>query len=120
VLVVDDEPAIGRVLERVLRPHEVVLVESGREALRQLALDPGFDLVLCDLMMPDVTGMALFEQACALLPGLEARFVFMTGGAFTPQAREFLATVPNPRLTKPFDLERVRVLLRELLARRAD
>jgi hypothetical protein len=57
--------------------------------------------------------MDLYEELRRILPGLERRVVFMTGGAFTPRAREFLEQVPNPRIDKPFDLRQVRALLRD-------
>lgn len=117
VLVVDDEPLITTSLRRALRGHEVTVAMSGREALDVLARDGSFDLVLCDLMMPDLTGMDLYEELRRTHPGAEDRIVFMTGGAFTPKAREFLARVPNAHLAKPFDLPAIRDLVRERAAR---
>jgi hypothetical protein len=62
-------------------------------------------------MMPEVTGMDLHAQVAREHPGLERRFVFMTGGAFTPRAAQFLAEVKNPCLEKPFEMDLVRALL---------
>ena len=108
VLVVDDEEVVGRSLARILPEMEVQSVVGGREALALLSDDPDFDVVLCDLMMPQIAGEDLYR---ALPPGLARRVVFMTGGAFTPQARAFLDAVENPVLEKPFELERLRALL---------
>jgi PAS domain S-box-containing protein len=115
VLVVDDEPMVGKVLERILAAdHDVITVASGREALSRLASDT-FDIVLCDLMMPEMTGMDLHEQLSAGFPDHAVKMVFLTGGAFTPRAREFLDRVPNQRLEKPFDAQNVRALVREFV-----
>ena len=103
ILVVDDEPRLAGVIGLLLADHDTTIAYSGRQALEQLERDPSFDVVLCDLMMPDLSGMALYDHLRAHRPGVEGRMVFMTGGAFTPRASEFLARVPNLRLEKPFD-----------------
>jgi len=74
--------------------------------------------VMCDLLMPGMSGMALYEQLKAARPGLEQKLVFMTGGAFTQRAAEFLNNVNNPRVEKPFDVRKVRRLVRELARER--
>jgi CheY-like chemotaxis protein len=115
VLIVDDEPAVGRALRRILREHDVELLTSGRQALEKLAVDSGFHVILCDVMMPDFAGRELYEAIQQGGSGLEQRFVFVSGGAFTPGAREFLARVPNPTLEKPFDEAAVKRVVRELV-----
>ncbi|MBN8472555.1 PAS domain S-box protein [Corallococcus exiguus] len=115
VLVVDDEPAVGRVLQRLLRGHDVEVATSGRQALERMSRAPGFDAVLCDVMMPDLAGRDVYEAVRRDHPGLERRFVFVSGGAFTAGAREFLEHVPNPLLEKPFDEARVRGAVEELV-----
>jgi PAS domain S-box-containing protein len=110
VLVVDDEPRLVQVLRSMLSRHDVTAVTNARDALDTLARDPRFDLVLCDLMMADMTGMAFFDEVRAHHAALSDRMVFMTGGAFTPAARAFLDERPDRRLDKPFtmaDLSRV-------------
>jgi PAS domain S-box-containing protein len=103
VLVVDDEPAVGRAIRRELaRHHDVTVARGGREALDLLRADASYDVVLCDVMMPDLGGDELWEHVRRERPGLEQRFLFMTGGAFTQRAREFLASVRNRCLDKPF------------------
>ena len=112
VLLIDDEPHLGITLSTGLRDHaDVVSVRSGREAIRQLLEDDGFDLILCDLMMPDLTGMDVFEEIVQKRPALRPRFVFTTGGAVTERARAFIEQMPNQRLDKPFRLEQVEALL---------
>ncbi|HET7720803.1 MAG TPA: response regulator, partial [Acidimicrobiales bacterium] len=112
--IVDDEPALGEIIRRRMSTEcDVEVVTEARQALARLARAdaPSYDLVLCDLMMPEMTGMELHALVARERPGLERRFVFMTGGAFTPGASQFLAEVKNQCLEKPFDLEVVRALL---------
>ena len=114
ILVVDDEPALGPAVRGLFAgEHDVVVAVSGREALARLIEDPDFDVILCDLMMPDLTGMDLFEEIKTTRPELGERFVFMTGGALTGRVEEFFQRYPNNRcIQKPFDLRELRSLVR--------
>ncbi len=103
VLIVDDEPIVARAAVRVLAGYDVLVVNSGAEALRLFDSGERYDAVLCDLMMPQMTGMELHARVSASAPDLAARFVFITGGAFTDAASEFLRTTPNGWIEKPFD-----------------
>lgn len=117
ILIVDDEPMIGTTLRVLLSDeHDVVLAESGRDAREHLEREE-FDLVLCDLMMPGVSGMDLHRWLSGRSPGLARRMVFMTGGVFTDEARVFLDEVPNPRIEKPFDTKQLLRLIQAELAR---
>ncbi len=116
VLAVDDEAAIGVSIRRILRAdHDVEVVTDARVALARLTAGEPFDVVLCDLMMPGMTGMELHAALNAQRPEVLSRMVFLTGGAFTPEASEFLGRVPNARLDKPFDAATLRALVRALL-----
>jgi len=120
ILVVDDEPRMGKALHRLLAPdHEVTTVQSAKEALALVAGGAGFDVVLCDLMMPGMSGMDLHGELGRAAPELAARMVFMTGGAYTVEAQRFLEQVPNRRLEKPFRPEALEALIREMLGSRA-
>jgi CheY-like chemotaxis protein len=113
--VVDDELPLASMLQRVLEDeHEVHVTTTAHEALVLLTSGAEFDVVLCDLLMPAMSGMDLYRELKRERPGQENRMVFMTGGAFTPRAAEFLALVSNRRIEKPFDLSQVRRLVREL------
>jgi two-component system, cell cycle sensor histidine kinase and response regulator CckA len=106
VLVVDDEAALTRLLARVLSGTHAVTVETrARDALERLRSGVEFDVILCDLMMPEMTGMDLHAALQETVPGQAARMVFLTGGAFTPAARAFLDSVPNQRIDKPFEVQ---------------
>jgi CheY-like chemotaxis protein len=111
VLVVDDDERVARLIAAVLERDETVIARGGTEALRHLASDRTFDVILCDLMMPEVGGMELYERVRELRPGLERRMVFMTGGAFTALGADFLRAHPNPCLEKPFDPQKLELAL---------
>ena len=119
ILIIDDEPLLGQTLHYAFKGrHDVVVSTSGREALSRLEKDARFDLVLCDLMMPDVSGSAVYEEVKRSYPALVRCFVFMTGGAFTDRARDFLAKHPGIQLEKPFNIEDIERLLRQFNAAR--
>jgi PAS domain S-box-containing protein len=115
LLVIDDEPLIGAALVRSLPAHDVAVETSALAALARLRSGETFDLILCDVMMPDLTGVAFHEQLSKDFPALAKLVVFMTGGAFTPSARDFLDRIPNPRLEKPLHLPSLLALLSERL-----
>jgi len=119
VLVIDDEAAVGRTIQRLLGEHyEVVVLTAGSQAIDLLVREAAdFDLILCDLTMPDVTGMDVYKQSVQARAEIGTRFVFMTGGTFSPHARDFLDQIPNERLDKPFDLQTVRNLARARAAK---
>ncbi len=115
VLVVDDEPSVGMALRRVLADHDVTVLTSAREGLALLIAGQRFDLILSDLMMPDMSGMELHEQVSARFPEAAALMVFLSGGAFTAAGAAFLERVANPHIEKPFDAGQVRELVTRLL-----
>jgi two-component system, cell cycle sensor histidine kinase and response regulator CckA len=102
VLVVDDDAFVARAIRRLLRSnHVVTLANGGREALELMAKDE-FDVVFCDVMMPVMTGLELHQEVRTRFPLLAERFIFITGGPFTPEARELFDQVKNPCIQKPF------------------
>ncbi|MBC8073158.1 MAG: PAS domain S-box protein [Deltaproteobacteria bacterium] len=110
ILVVDDEPLLGESVARTLDGHAVRVARTGGEAIACCDRDD-YDLVLCDLMMPEVSGMDVYEIVRRHKPELAPRFVFMTGGAFTPKAKSFLEGFAGESLTKPFALTELRSLV---------
>jgi CheY-like chemotaxis protein len=114
VLVVDDDALVGRSVRRVLRGCEVTVAESGVEALEYLETRR-FDVILCDLMMPNMTGMKLYEEVCRLHPGVEERMLFMTGGAFTLDAKRFAEEHEDRLLEKPMDQPRLQLMVSGLV-----
>ncbi|MEO6776305.1 MAG: PAS domain S-box protein, partial [Kofleriaceae bacterium] len=103
VLMIDDEAAVGRSTRLLLAPeHDVVPVTRAKDALGRLLSGERYDVILCDLMMPEMSGIEFYEQLARSAPQYLGKIVFLTGGAFTPHAREFLASVATPHLEKPF------------------
>lgn len=80
------------------------MVTSGEQAISLLEQDSNVDLIFSDLMMPEMSGIDLFEHIKHHHPHLAPRVVFLSGGVFTERARNFLEHVPNLALDKPFDL----------------
>ncbi len=113
VLIVDDEAPLAAMLGRMLEDDfDLEIASSAEKALEVLRGGPsGFDVVLCDLMMPQMNGMDFYRAVADLVPELAERFIFMTGGAFTPWAAEFLASSRRPCLEKPFDYRTLRAML---------
>jgi PAS domain S-box-containing protein len=116
VLVIDDEDSIGVSVRRALEGESrVVVATSGREALALLENDRGFDVILCDVIMPDLDGLAVHAIVRERDPELAQRFVFMTGGVLTSETRAFLTSMKGRFLEKPFTIDD----LREVIRRRA-
>jgi CheY-like chemotaxis protein len=116
VLVVDDEPLIGASARRLLsREHDVVVVQSGDAALAAVDSPRPFDVILCDLMMPGMTGMELHDTLARSRVDLAERMVFITGGAFTSVAEAFLDRFASRRMDKPFDPRALQALVRTLV-----
>ncbi len=112
VLVVDDEPALGRALSRTLSgQHEVTVMTSGSKALASIRGGERFDAIVLDVMMPEMSGMELYRELERAVPDQAQRVIFLTGGAFSPAAREFLDAVASPRLEKPVETSNLMALI---------
>ena len=120
ILVIDDFPAFGRTISRALSEHDVRVVSRADEAFALLEANETFDVILCDLLMPETTGPALYERLKADWPQLAPKVIFMTGGAFTPESRAFLEQSAQPVLTKPFSPDELRAAVRVLMGDPAD
>jgi CheY-like chemotaxis protein len=113
--VVDDEPLVAAAIRRSLaREHDVAESLSGADALARIQRGERYDVVLCDLMMPNMTGMQLNAELEATAPDQAAALLFMTGGAFTDGARQFVHAHAGRIIDKPVDPE---LLLRKVHAR---
>lgn len=116
LLVIDDEVKLGKAIALDLSlEHDAHLETSGEEALARFRRGERFDVILCDLFMPSMPGMVLYEEVRRIDPGQADRMIFLTGGAYTAGARKFLSDITNQSLEKPFDMDRLRALVREVL-----
>ncbi len=117
ILLVDDDVNVARSLKRALEPpHQVVVAHGGREALALLHTGSRFEVVICDVMMPDIDGVQLYREACAIEEDLGKRFIFITGGTFSPRTTEFLENTLSPVCRKPLALADLRLHVARTLA----
>lgn len=108
ILFVDDEMMLLRAFRRLLGPHhDVTTASGGAEALELLTQDQGFDVVICDLMMPDIDGPMLHAEVQRRWPALENRMIFCSGGAFSPRVRHFADQVRDRCIEKPVTLQQL-------------
>jgi CheY-like chemotaxis protein len=119
VLVIEDEPSLARALADELgRVHDVTLAAGAAIALERMAEDR-YDVVLCDLRMPGMSGEALFADVLARDPSQAGRFIFMTGVGFGADVERFLAGAGRPVLEKPFATIDALEAIRKLVAKSA-
>ncbi len=102
ILVIEDDAPTGRYLQRLLRDCDVVVLDRSKEAFARIRRGERFDLILCDMAMPEVAGHALYEALVERVPDQAWRFVLMTGGARTQDADAFLESTACAVLQKPF------------------
>lgn len=112
LLIIDDDEKVGQALACLLRAdHDVEVSVEPRAVAERLLAGERFDVILCDLMMPAMTGMELHASVAKKVPEQAERFVFVTGGAFTPAATDFVGRVSNTVLEKPYDLRALHAAL---------
>ena len=119
LFVIDDEPSIRAAIKRFLtrRKWEVEEAEDGRAALEiLLRSDPSaYDVVMCDLRMPHLSGGELYRQLLGKRPDLVRRLLFSTGDVVSSDAANFLAESGRPVIEKPFELTRLEELLTQIV-----
>jgi CheY-like chemotaxis protein len=116
ILVVDDEPLISQLVAEALTAegYEVETAGNGREALEKTTAR-SFDLVLCDLRMPELDGVGLYRELEKGHPDLLRRIAFVTGTTEPPDYARFLEETAVPVLHKPFNLDDLQRFTRQLL-----
>jgi PAS domain S-box-containing protein len=121
ILVIDDEIRFARSLRWLLEPeHEVTVTSRGEEALGWLNRGDVFDVILCDLQMPELSGIDLHARISESLPDHADRMIFVSGGAVTPEAQSFVSTVKNKVLDKPVPPETLRAVIAEMMTSRME
>ena len=102
MLLIDDEPLLLKSLARMLQSHhDVSAAIGGAKGLELLAADSGYDVIVCDLMMPEVDGMHVYRTLESEYPQLLSKLVFLSGGVFTERMSQFLSDLDAPLLDKP-------------------
>lgn len=106
ILIVDDEPAIRRVLSRLLVAKGYAVREAGTaaEGIAAVGLG-GIDAVLCDVVMPGGSGFEFYDQVVRQLPGLATKVIFLTGAAKEPEVRHQAEARGVPLLSKLYELD---------------
>lgn len=116
VLIVDDDRLVATAASRILSSqHDIVITEDAEAALQMLRGGDAFDVVLCDLMMPKMSGMEFHAAVAAFAPDLADRFLFVTGGAFTEEAARFIGLIGERCLEKPFKVEVLRRAVNQMI-----
>lgn len=113
VLLVDDEPHLLKALQRMISQHHEVAIALGGQTAIDILATKEFDLVISDVMMPEVDGIDLYHHIRKTHAGAEKRVVFVTGGVFTTRVQDFLASIPNRRIQKPFTPDDIFALIEE-------
>ena len=104
ILVIDDEEGMGRIFERLLGERgQVLSTTSGQKAL-EMVDEHSFELIVCDLNMPELSGIEFFE-ALEAKGGPTDKVIFITGGAFTPEDQNFVDELEDRVLYKPFGID---------------
>jgi CheY-like chemotaxis protein len=113
ILVVDDEPAVAGILMEVVREDNCAVDSAvdGEEALEKLR-ERTYDVILCDIRMPRLNGMAFYRAIARWKPQLLRRVVFITGDILGPETQAFLAQADAPVLEKPFKIQDVLSMIR--------
>lgn len=114
LLIVDDETSVASMLARTFETQYAVTTCAAAEEALQVLLHTEFDVVLCDVMMPGMNGMALYDELGHSSPAAQDRFIFMTGGGLLPEVSEFLSRIERPKIEKPFDLAKLTELLEQV------
>ncbi|MBA2541041.1 MAG: response regulator, partial [Deltaproteobacteria bacterium] len=116
ILVIDDEPLIGRAIRRILKDHDVAVVHRAIDGLAHIRAGEHVDLIVCDVMMPELSGMDVHAELARSAPALLDRILFATGGTFTPSAQHFLSRPDIRYIDKPIDAKTLRDVVARLLA----
>lgn len=104
ILVIDEDRAVLHAVSRLVgRNHDVVTAQGGRTALQLLSEDDAFDLILCDLNMPDLSGPDVFDELSRSRPELLPRFAVLTGGALDERQEALVSQLGRRVLEKPFE-----------------
>ena len=116
ILVIDDEPSVVRALTGLLRRdgYRVGTASNGRHALAQLQ-EWHYDIILCDLHMPDLDGPAFYAILARQYPALGQRIIFLTGNTKGSANRTFLTQCGRPWLRKPCPIATIRHAIQHVL-----
>jgi CheY-like chemotaxis protein len=115
--VVDDEPVVRRLLSQILTEegHEVEATDDAKDALNRIK-NNGYSLILLDMKLPGMSGGELYGRIKEIAESLAQRVVFITGDVMGADTEAIITRTKVPCITKPFDVEKLKVEIRRLLA----
>jgi CheY-like chemotaxis protein len=117
VMIVDDEPRVAQALERMLQTeYDLTLASCGATAIEHITAGAWYDAIITDVMMPNMTGIELFERLEAMAPEQAMRVIFLTGGVFTVQTQARLEAAGNQQLQKPVSSQELRACVAKVVA----
>jgi CheY-like chemotaxis protein len=119
-LLIDDNELVARSIAILLEDQYEVVIECAAKRALELIREDGFEIILCDLSMPLISGSELYERVLEDNPEEASRMIFMTGGAFDETSQRFLDDSPQPWLTKPFDHAELREAIERIHQEMAD
>ena len=116
ILVIDDEPSVVRALAGLLRRdgYRVGTASNGHHALARLQEQP-YDVIVCDLRMPELDGPAFYAILTRQYPALRQRVIFLTGDTGGEDNRTFLTQCGRPWLRKPSAITTIRRAIAQVL-----
>lgn len=118
LLIIDDEVVFTASLRRLFSgEHDVSVANRGHEALGRVRGGERFDAILCDLLMPELTGIDVYKELRRIAPEQADCIIFLTGGAFSNGAQHFLDGISNPWFEKPCNLDTLRAAIRDVVVR---
>lgn len=118
VLIIDDDELVGRAVTRILSAqYEVTCHSHPRRALDDIRAGARFDAIVCDMMMPELTGVDVFDALDGDLREQRERMIFITGGALSEDAQRFLDARSDSFLPKPISRVALEAAVRAVVAR---
>ena len=99
----------------MLRQHEVITTTSGEDGKQILQQDDDFDVILCDLVMPNCSGFDLLNWLKVEKPSMCKRVVFMSGGIFTPKEKKQVDELEHPLLAKPMSKKELNQVIDKIM-----
>jgi two-component system NtrC family sensor kinase len=118
-LVIDDERSFTKGLAQLLRRDGYIVdtADNGKAGLLQLQAAHGYDVLLCDLRMPDLDGVAFYDRLLLHYPAISQRVIFLTGDTLSLESKEFLERSGRPWVHKPCTAAAIRSVIQELLCK---
>jgi CheY-like chemotaxis protein len=118
-LILEDEPVIGRILDRLLRHKgfSVDIATDGLDAKEKIEADTNYDVLIFDIRTPVISGIQLFEHLKENYPELAERVIFATGDYYDKATETFLESAKRPYIYKPYTPEQIKGLIFQIIAK---